>query len=353
MKSRAPLFVALLSVITVGGYFVINSSNNSNEPIPEKTDVVADDTSKPTSAGKVLFGFNANLSNSPLNYADVTFRKDIAKLRPQIIRWPGGSVSNDFNPFTGKADDGSGTANKIEDLALMVKETGCDVMFVLNMVTHTLDENLRVLKKAQSLGIPVRFVELGNEYNNINSPGRKKYPTPTDYANECVKWIQAIKAEFPGVEFGVIGENKGYKGAKTWNEDVLKVLGRYNVHLVYHCYPNPNDFSRNGMVDFRKLDSLLVEDLRVSGFDRQQHFWVTEFNVKYSDKQGVTARLDPKEHQRALLHLAKFLADKGADILCVHNLTGKEGVFNVKQKKIELMPTGFAMQHLLDSIHNK
>jgi hypothetical protein len=168
-----------------------------------------------------------------------------------------------------------------------------------------------------------------------------------------VKWIRAIKAVFPDVEFGAVGENKGYKGARTWNEDVQKILGSYHVHLTYHCYPNPNDFSTNGVVDFHKLDALIFDDLHITGFDRQKDFWVTEYNVKYSDKKGVTASLTPEQHEAALLHLTKLLTEQGAAVLCVHNLTGKEGVFNTKKKGVELMPTGIAMQHLLDSIQNK
>lgn len=293
----------------------------------------------------VLYGFNANLSNSPVNYSNELFRQAIAQLHPQIIRWPGGSVSNNFNPLTGTADNGSGTPNKLEDLALLVKEDKCEVMFVLNMLTHTLDENLAALRKAESLGIPVHYVELGNEYNNINSPGRSVYATAMDYATAAAFWIDSIKAEFPLVEFGAVGENKGYKGAGTWNEDVLKILSSYHVHLVYHCYPNPNDFIYgSGQVDLHKLDSCFFDDLHITGFDQQKDFWCTEFNVKNSDKLGATAYIEPGQWIIALQHLAKLLTDADAKILCVHNIIGKEGVFSVSKKEIVLGPTGEAFK---------
>lgn len=295
----------------------------------------------------VLYGINGNLSNSPINYSDAAFRQAIARLHPQIIRWPGGSVSNNFNPLTGTADDGSGTPNKIEDLALLVKEAKCEVMFVLNMVTHTLDENLQALKKAQNLGIPVHYVELGNEYNNINSPGRTVYPTATDYANACAMWIDSITQNFDSVKYCAIGENKGYKGAENWNSDVLKVLGKYNVALSWHAYPNPNDYVFQGMIDFHKMDSVIMADYHIAGFDKVVNFWVTEFNTKNSDKQGSTETINPDQQTAAVIHLAKLLTQLGAKVLCVHNIVGKEGVFSISKNEIVLQPTGEAMQQIL------
>lgn len=338
MKKKHGIFAIIIGVIGTALFTIFHKPTESPNQYTPNIDTVK---------ASVLYGINGNLSNSPVNYSNELFRQAIAQLHPQIIRWPGGSVSNNFNPLTGTADDGSGTSNKIEDLALLVRDAKCEVMFVLNMVTHTLDENLQVLKKAQSLGIPVHYVELGNEYNNINSPGGSVYPTATDYANACALWIDSITQNFDSVRFCAIGENKGYRGAENWNDDVLKILGKYNVALSWHAYPNPNDYVFQGIVDFHKMDSVVMADYHIAGFDKVSNFWVTEFNTKNSDKQGYTEAINPDQQTTAVIHLAKLLTELGAKVLCVHNLVGKEGVFSVTKKEIVLQPTGEAMQQIL------
>ena len=88
--------------------------NNNNKPgidsavaTPNKEAVEKPPSSYP------LYGFNGNIAHCPLSYSNKDFLDSIATLRPQIIRWPGGIISNIWDWHTGRAD-GNNQGNKYD-----------------------------------------------------------------------------------------------------------------------------------------------------------------------------------------------------------------------------------------------
>src|SRR5207237_8064832 len=137
-----------------------------------------------------LYGFNGNITKSA-SWVNKMFRDSVVSLGLHAIRYPGGTVSNFWNWRKGDfvADNGdnknaferpaafknvTSVSNTLDDLKLLVSEANCDVVFTLNMLTSTLDDQIAMLDKAQSIGIQVRWVELGNEYNLISIASRMK-----------------------------------------------------------------------------------------------------------------------------------------------------------------------------------
>lgn len=51
--------------------------------------------------------------------------------------------------------------SRLEDFAVTLAATGTAPLFVLNMLTDTLASQLRFLAHAESLGMPINFIELG------------------------------------------------------------------------------------------------------------------------------------------------------------------------------------------------
>ena len=148
----------------------------------------------------------------------------------QLFRYPAGTIANTWDWDEGRLDplvpdedlidwvvlDRRNHPDKrypLEDLAVLHRETGADVVFVLNMLTRDLDHSLRGLRRARDLGIPVRYVEMGNElFFNLPLESRR-FPTPEDYGRISSEWIAAIKAEFPGLKCAIVA---GGRGSVSW-----------------------------------------------------------------------------------------------------------------------------------------
>jgi hypothetical protein len=73
--------------------------------------------------------------------------------------------------------------------------------------TWGLDYQVALLKAAEAMGEPIKYIELGNElYITSNSDYAYYFPTVQSYINKVNAWIPTLKADFPGVEIGVVGE---------------------------------------------------------------------------------------------------------------------------------------------------
>jgi hypothetical protein len=79
-----------------------------------------------------------------------------------------------------------------------------------------LDFQIEMLKAAQSAGIPIKYVELGNELYDYGTDDDQFFPCPQDYVNKANLWVQTIDQDFPGVQVAITGEDVSYSG-KTAN----------------------------------------------------------------------------------------------------------------------------------------
>lgn len=284
----------------------------------------------------VLYGINGNLNHSPVNYSNAAFVDSLARLHPDIIRFPGGAVVDSFFWRT--------DSNKLVDFVPALKRIKCDGLFVLNMTTSTLVDQLEMLHTAQNLGAKIKYVELDNETNNINSAGRKYFKTAQAYADSCRVWVAGLRNDFDSLLIGIVGENKGYApDVRNW----MQVVDSIADYKVLHEYPNPNYFVTDGKVNYRLLDSVVLADLHETGFDLEAKFAVTECNLNLTDKNGRTAFIEPQEWTNALVHIAGLLKDRGAVVILFHNIVGDAGVWDVTKKTITPQPTRFALEEVL------
>jgi hypothetical protein len=177
-----------------------------------------------------FFGTNAQLVFGPFGALhDDAFVAATKRLQTSILRWPGGKVAEYWNWRTGwfHLDQalccgwlafGTNTQT-LSDIGYTLGKIDARGVFVLNMVTpvqRTLDEllqdQLEMLDNARTLGIPVRYVELGNELYFLgngkvggNNDYGNRYPTAQAYAAEAERWASAIKERFPGVRVAAVG----------------------------------------------------------------------------------------------------------------------------------------------------
>ena len=200
------------------------------------------------------FGYNAQMMRGP-SWQDPDFVSRVQQLKPQLIRYPGGTVASYWNWRTGWLKDGlklkfdwakiPENPIKLEDLKKACDATGAKPLFVLNMITGNLDDQFEMLEYAHKLGLPVNYVELDNEVYLGDDFYVKRFPTGIDYANESNIWIRKIKKRFPDVKISLSGysakvnagksKKKNFARTQTWNRDVLSVIENGDA-MTFHVY---------------------------------------------------------------------------------------------------------------------
>ena len=325
-----------------------------------------------------LYGFNANNIRG-VSWTDSLLMARIKKLKPQILRYPGGNVANWWNWKTGwfvnhknlpqkfgSIKDANRVKMDLSELQSLVNVTGSDVLFVLNVLTATLEDQINMLHKAEELGIPVKWVELGNELNLINNPGHIAFRTGGNYGEKCSKWILKIKEEFPDVKIAVVGGNrKDNNHVKTWNRDVLGAIPDVDA-LVWHSYlAAKHTVELKKGINFELLDRKLKGIFHAEGFkkdigNKDTEVWVTEYNLQWTilkdeNKKQIQKISQTWQNALAVLFITSEITEVSPRVKMVlnHNLTSFPifaAIETFPNTTYNLLPNGEAMQIWLNTI---
>lgn len=238
--------------VFIGNSIVAHQSDNKNQA---KTFSQAQLASFSRSLSPNFFCSNNNALRVP-SWQDSNFVEAVQRLNPKKIRFPGGTVSNywdwrygglieDFRD--GKADffysfnpeDAQYNSSKLSDLLQGLTLTNTEPVFVLNLSTSDLASQLEMLRTAKNIGLPVKYIELGNELYIDVSDNKDVFPRPKDYAAETVKWIDAIRQEFPSAQIAVVGvtpTSRKPRRLKEWNSSLLPEALPKADAIVLHIY---------------------------------------------------------------------------------------------------------------------
>ena len=318
-----------------------------------------------------LVGYNGNLTSLDAPWEHQQLVEGVRRLHAGNFRYPGGTIGNYWDWDIGWIDQdieddrliqwmrGMRTGTNrytIENLAKGQRAVGFTPVFMLNMITDDLENQLAALRGARDAGIPVELVELGNEY--YFGPGAEPYvyeqfPTPEEYAHTANEWAEAIRSEFPGVRIAAVGsdvtEPTQHPRRQEWNERVVPLLrdiDAITVHLYtssglnvevagentgvgetgawasrrmqeaqYEALKSPEQIARLIVEPHRKWRAML----EMSSIPEDIELWVTEFNMW--DRTG------PVRHTWAHgLHVASFMTtlldDRRVNLVCFHNAYG-------------------------------
>jgi hypothetical protein len=150
-----------------------------------------------------------------------------------------------------------------------------------------------MLQTAQSLGIPVEYIELGNELYFADADFVAKYPTPNDYVSDIKNnWIPTLTSSFPAARLAVIGSfdlNVDLNGnpvparISTWNNAVLSQIAT-NHAITFHYYLPPNTTTLSNPVvpqalaaSFKHWTTLKQATLAIVPAGRD--VYITEYNL--------------------------------------------------------------------------
>lgn len=298
----------------------------------------------------ILSGLNGNMSSSARSFSNTEVQNAIISLGGvQIMRYPGGNVANSFNWHTGKDDDGTGAANTLDDIAALHQNVGCDILFVLNMLTKSLPDQLAMLAAANSKGIPIKYIELGNEFNNVNNPGHITFPTPASYATTAATWMTAIKGVYPNCKVAFIGGNRTWSGGSVWNSTML---AQNPDALTWHTSPNIPTFWDGSVVNYDAIAQGINSDWISDGCDlvTTVPIWPTETNYTYDPNNLLPDDVAQSVTLYIAQQIPKYIEiNSGLKVMCIRGVEGaKEGAFLITDADIIILPTGLAFKQWIN-----
>ncbi|MBA2423100.1 MAG: hypothetical protein H0V61_07735, partial [Chitinophagales bacterium] len=187
----------------------------------------------------------------------------LPKLKPKTLRYPAGSHANWWNWRVGwyvdspylpeKQQKLKKVPNKLEDFKGLLTATGASAILDLNLLTSDVRDQIAMLKHADSIGIAIKYVELGNEFYLEGEEEEDtlllllKYPTPDSYADTAQIWIDSIHKHFPDVKIGLQGvfDKNHQERRNLWNDAVILPVEREDAITMHYYFgshwPDPSE----------------------------------------------------------------------------------------------------------------
>ncbi|UZD23862.1 hypothetical protein [Algoriphagus halophytocola] len=324
-----------------------------------------------------IYGFNGEFSRGP-SLNTKSYFDSISSLKFRAIRYPGGGISSfwDWEKNKGvistnnlKTPNHYLTMNSdiqgLNELLKLVNKTNCKVIFTLNMVTKDLDNQINLLKKAHEIGINISYIELGNEHNLKNNPGRLIMKTSSNYANICEKWIKRIKQEFPDSNIAMVGGNHQYsQDVINWNSIMTNIINQPEA-LAFHFYPSPNSALIDDEINFEKLHQSLNRQINNQGLldiDPSLKIWITEYNIYWASKKYEEYLKDKELPNDRMFTWSQSLATclmtiqlsllPNTEVILNHSLANWIGFAAINNKTFEKTPNGIGME-IINKVSNQ
>ncbi len=327
-------------------------------------------SSRPLSENYACFNVNSLLVKS---WSNPEFWQAINRVNPKLLRVPGGTESNYWDWQKGGLIDNvreemagypinfrdkklKYDRSKLEDIQVGMEATNTTPIFVLNLASSSLESQLEMLRTARDLGMPVKYIELGNEFYFSLPNYERVFPTPADYAQTAREWINAIKQEFPNAEISLVGvaaSSKDSRRQKNWHQSLLDTTMEQADAVTLHIYKG---HGLNSLIEansdypfftseevpiilgqpFRKWHSL-QKNKRFQLIPDNKEIWITEYNLF----EKIFGKKNQNQQQRVmgswvhglytLTTSLLFLEDSRIAIACNHVLTGNSrfaAIFN-------------------------
>jgi len=285
-----------------------------------------------------FLGYNNVPTHSP-SWTNPDVVNAAKQLKPGTLRYPGGTIANFWDWQNGwllpGAPVGSTTHSifRLQELQSAVQATNAKPIYVLNMLTSDLNTQLDMLRTAKGMGLPVEFVELGNEFY-LSTPDDyvKTFPTGREYGTMATRWLNAIHAEFPNAKVAAVGSAPasqfGNARKANWNQDMLQTLQGVDS-ITFHPYvPIPDGVVALGAPS--DSVSKLVEAISarwqqfenlIQSLPSSMNIWLTEYNLVSANNVFYTWIHGVIVAQMTL----SYLSEPRTELVCFYDMIGKTG----------------------------
>jgi hypothetical protein len=258
------------------------------------------------------FGYNGQNVIRSSSWADSSLLANLPLLKPKTLRYPSGFAFWDWKQgwfvdsplLPSKYATLDPQPNYLENFKEALDKTGADALFTLNIVTATLQDQLDMLRHADQIGIPVKYVELGSEVNLAPNDEDSEegmwvqdsiYPTARAYAMVVNEWVDSIHYHFPQAKVCINGSyEKGGSGKSgTWNDSIRPLLSGREDAWSFHVYQPAGwtdstetdadlanvtyDEVPDWMIQPYKAMNTLIKSLNKMSAGKEA--WITEYNM--------------------------------------------------------------------------
>lgn len=265
--------------------------------------VIPDPDNSSRSINPDMFGYNLGSEAATANpWTNPSFQHAVNFLKPGALRFPGGTVANYWDWQTGWVfpnEDGTPfglgkqtpQSNTLENFQQTISSSQATPIFVPNLLTSNLDKEINMLKSAQNLGLPIKYIELGNEFYLPEPDNIAKFPTGADYGSEANRWITRLHQEFPNIKIAVATYLQFQDGtqfqdnrSKSWSTDLLTTLQGADALTIHSYYTseigNKTDLENSDVekilgTPFNKYRQLINAAINPSPIN----IWITEYNM--------------------------------------------------------------------------
>jgi alpha-L-arabinofuranosidase len=261
-----------------------------------------------------IIGFNQNWSYMP-NVSDQALIANVGKLKPEMVRYPGGTMTHSFDWRAGKITTRpQKVAQPLSEFKKFVDALKARPIFVLDICNRTLEDQLAMLREAKRVGFAIQHIELGNELYAQDKGYDKVFPSGADYGRRVAEWTPEIKREFPGGKVAALllarSVRPRNKRMYNWNSEVIPLTRNAVDAYTYHVYIGESGGTYESTS--ANLERVVARDKLGS-----KELWITE----YGTQKPTT---DPA-HLTELNKLADFIERlPGVTIALNHQILGGE-----------------------------
>lgn len=220
----------------------------------------------------VAIGFNQNWSFLP--QLTPILLNNIKQLKPEIIRYPGGTITHSWDWETG-IKIGSNTIDKhpVTDIKILADAANCKFIFVLDILNKTFDDQKSMLLAIQKLGIPINYIELGNELYGQDASYVAAFPTGKEYGQKAALWANQLKQQFPNAKIAALLQARNATASNQrlnqWNKLTIDETYASIDAYTYHVY-----IPDGGSYLSRKEE---FESVVKNSSTKEKELWITEY----------------------------------------------------------------------------
>jgi hypothetical protein len=248
--------------------------------------------------------FGVNIENSytapPPSWTDPAWLNAIRKVGIQAVRYPGGDAGNYWDWQTGTdypRGNAVATDDSLSDLARLHQATGAVPIYNLNVMSldneyvdssslsSAIENQMQMLSAASSLGLPVDYLELGNEFFWTEADDDTVFPTAADYASTMDEWTARLRSEYPDTPIAAVASIPYATDprTKTWNAAVIGKV-RDTQAVTLHRYESiidggmwdgtsPDAVPSYAFTDWESIEAGELKPVESHGL----RAWITEF----------------------------------------------------------------------------
>ena len=274
--------------------------------------ISSDDDGDPLQSWEVLNSWDNNTANTKKFFSD----KQVT-----LLRIPAGTLSNFsdwrynyplleddlptnwFYKYTSYNYPMKRTGNNYGFIKMNLEKMAARPILAINMLTSTYFHELASFYSLNENNLPLRYVELGNEFYLNDEFYKDIFPSVNDYMDKALLWSNDMKniPAFQNTQIAVLGaiSNDNDNGRRReWLNQVLERLKVTNNvdAITLHDYINlpPGNTPCAGSLVASGIESFLLQsfvhitDLQAKEFLKIQQFnaiyapkeiWITEFNL--------------------------------------------------------------------------